>query len=99
MSPDPTLIGWHYKRGQRHIGPLRIQEVAQLLSKGQLQPAEMLIEIGEMTTPTGPDVRYSYFDAASAVKRAAAMCAQLRFQHSHCRAGRKLCSATAPLLQ
>jgi hypothetical protein len=72
MRPDPTLIGWYYKRGEQRIGPLPLEQVAQLLSAGRLLPTDMLIEIREQPTPEGPTVAYSYLDAASAVRNGAA---------------------------
>ena len=77
MKPDPTLIGWYYKRGEEHVGPLPVQEVARLLASGQLQPQEMLIGIAEMDGPAGSDVRYSYLDAASVVARENASAGEL----------------------
>jgi hypothetical protein len=69
MKPDRELVGWYYKRGEQHVGPLPIEEVARLLATGQLRPTDMLIEIAEMRGDAGPGVRYSYLDAASAVER------------------------------
>jgi len=69
MTPDPALIGWYYKRGERRFGPHSIAEVARLLSDGRLRPTDMLIEIAEVPEPGGPGVRYSYIEAASAVHR------------------------------
>lgn len=68
MRPDSTLIGWYYKRGNQHVGPLPIEEVTRLLATGELSPTEMLIEIAEKEGPRGLDVCYSYVDAASAAE-------------------------------
>src|SRR2546421_8057311 len=71
MQPDKSLIGWYYKRDGRRIGPISLNKVQHLLATGQLQPSEMLIEIAEVNSEAGPTTKYSYVDAASAVKRRA----------------------------
>ena len=69
MRPHRDLIGWYSRRGARRVGPLPLWEIARLLDAGELTPAEMLTEIGEQVTEAGPTVRYSYVDAATAVRQ------------------------------
>ena len=68
MRRGDELIGWYYKRGGQHLGPLSTEQVGRLLASGALRPTEMLVEIAE----AGGGVRYSYLDATSVAERAMA---------------------------
>jgi hypothetical protein len=58
MIPHAHLIGWYYRRNGDHVGPLSPANVADLLSSGELQPTDMLVQIAP--APAGSDNRASY---------------------------------------